>query len=77
MYQTLGYSSRFDAIEDLSESIDSYLEAMPGDWHQVLCDRLKPQSIRNSKVAIRLFVGCVQFGNNAAGMISVLRTQHA
>jgi len=69
----LGYASRDEGIQHLTQSIARYRNLPLRDWATPILERINPTSIPDKKLAARLLVGCIRFAQNVGGMVQVLR----
>jgi hypothetical protein len=69
----LGYSTRDEFVQHLSERIAHYRRTPHDDWHTLIANRIDPNSIPDKTLSAGVLVGCVRFSINVRAMILVLR----
>lgn len=77
LWPALGYTSRAEAVQDLTSSTNAYARGNPSKWGAEMNERLDPSSIPNEKLAGRLYLGIARFTSTAHDMLAVLRAQNA
>ena len=68
----LGFSSQAEGASSLKNTIEEDASSPPEQWHQILYTHIRPDLLPDKKLAARLLLGCVKFGEAAMHMIGVL-----
>jgi len=77
LWRSYGYTSRAEAVEDLSSAIGEYVKSDPEQWTAVLGSKLDVPGLPDKKLAANLFVGVIRFAQTAQGMMLYLRSHKA
>lgn len=59
--KALGYVSRDEGVQRLTQSIAKYQVLPIREWHTLILERVNPTSIPDKKFSARLLLGCIHF----------------
>jgi hypothetical protein len=73
LWRSYGYTSRAEAKDGLTRTIDAYVSALPEGWSSILASALDTAAVPDRRLGAQLFVGTSRLAQTAEDMLPYLQ----